>query len=139
MSICVSFCRLPTLLVGLWSILTCPHGVQAYAVGIAVWRSPFVGTGGVNQWDRVGEVTRSAFEQGVGIVDAEAIRLESTGIAPHHIFGRNGSRPKFGEPVVARRSQEMVWEKKAIGKPVLQRSYSANLNPAKLCRLTQQS
>jgi len=82
---------------------------HCYAVGIAVWRSPFVGTGGMEKWDRVGEVTRSAFEQGVGIIDAEAIRLESAGIAPRHIFGRNGNRPKFADPVVARRGQELCF------------------------------
>ncbi len=82
---------------------------HCYAVGIAVWRSPYVGTGGVEQWDRVGEVTRSAFEQGVGIVDAEAVRIESAGLAPRHIFGRNGNRPKFGKPAVARRGQELCF------------------------------
>jgi len=82
---------------------------HCYAVGIAVWRSPYAGTGGIDKWDRVGEVTRSAFEQGVGIIDAEAVRLESAGVAPRHIFGRNDNRPRFGEPVVARRGQELCF------------------------------
>lgn len=80
-----------------------------------MWRSPFAGFGGKEQWDRLGEVTRSAYELGVGTVDAEAVRLEAAGLAPRQIYGRNGNRPNFGDPVVGRRGEELCFSGASTG------------------------
>ncbi len=86
--------------------LTAGH---CFAVGIKVWRSPYSGYGGKTEWNKLGEVTRSPYELGAGVVDAEAVRLEAAGVAPRQIYGRNGNRPKFEDPVVGHRGQELCF------------------------------
>jgi hypothetical protein len=93
-------------------LLTAGHCFEA---GVSVWRSPFAGFGSKEEWDRLGEVTRNAYELGVGTVDAEAVRLEAAGLAPRQIYGRNGNRPNSGAPSIGRPGEELCFSGVSTG------------------------
>jgi sugar lactone lactonase YvrE len=79
-------------------LLTAGHcfSLEAY-----VHRSPYIDLSHIDSWTGVGEVTRSAFGVygQVFETDAEAIRLESDGLAPNFIHGHSESVP-IGKPEV---------------------------------------
>ncbi len=83
--------------------LTAGH---CFARDINVWRSPYAGFGGKDDWQQLGEVTRSPYEYGAGTIDAEAIRLKAEGLAPRWINGRSGA-VDFGPPAVGHRNQRL--------------------------------
>jgi hypothetical protein len=87
-------------------LLTAGH---CFPLNATVYRSPYTGFGGEADWSEIGQVTRNTMEQGAEIVDGEAIRLKSAGIAPREIYGHEGNRPTFGEPEVARTGEELCF------------------------------
>jgi YD repeat-containing protein len=82
---------------------------HCFAKGIGIWRSPYAGFGGKDDWAFLGDVTRSPYEFGGGYVDVEAVRLESSGIAPRRIYGREGRRPLWKAPAVGHRGQNLCF------------------------------
>jgi YD repeat-containing protein len=66
-------------------------------------------------WRGLGHVTRSPFNVPPLYVDSLAVRLESDGIAPHFIFGRDGNRPRIEPPVVAHRGERLCVSGAATG------------------------
>jgi sugar lactone lactonase YvrE len=82
---------------------------HCFARDINVWRTPYAGFGGKNEWAHLGQVTRSPYEHGAGTIDVEAVRLKTDGLAPRRIYGRDENRPGFEDPVVGHRSQRLCF------------------------------
>jgi hypothetical protein len=92
--------------------LTAGH---CFARDINIWRTPYAGFGGKNDWSHLGQVTRNPYEYGVGTIDAEAVRLRTDGVAPRRIYGNDGNRPKFENPVIGRRGQRLCFSGATTG------------------------